>query len=139
MDIRAIHIGDEVVERGYTDVYRVIALGCRNDTDVHVVDADTGEDPQMFDVSELELADLRYKLPEWEFDGDARMYVSRTPSIMLDIEHRIQEEGEEWRLYVVRGDEVVFTCKCKTLEAAQEKAVKGFNQMMEEIIKKITK
>lgn len=37
------------------------------------------------------------------------------------------------------GDEVVFTCKCKTLEAAQEKAVKGFNQMMEEIIKKITK
>lgn len=102
-------------------------------------DPDYTIEKEKVSVSELELADLRYKLPEWEFDGDARMYVSRTPSIMLDIEHRIQEEGEEWRLYVVRGDEVVFTCKCKTLEAAQEKAVKGFNQMMEEIIKKITK
>lgn len=37
------------------------------------------------------------------------------------------------------GDEVVFTCKCQDLETAWGKAVKGFNQMMEEIIKKITK
>jgi hypothetical protein len=50
------------------------------------------------------------------------------------------KQGKEMDIRDIHiGDEVVFTCKCQDLETARGKAVKGFNQMMEEIIKKITK
>lgn len=138
MKIEKLHIGDLVVEIGKPNrVYKVISLGCVDNTDVHVVDVETETEAQMFSADELELMGYRYKLAPWAYDKKEDVYTAATSEI-LGFTYYISAGVIMSHLYTIGKDEPQLIGGYLSVESAKEAAEKHFNELMEKLIKEVT-
>lgn len=138
MEISKLRIGDLVVEIGKPNrVYKVISLAVVNDTDVHVVDVETGAESQMFSADELELMGYRYKLAGWVYYNEEDIYTAAT-SKFLDTDYRIVCSYNKCVLYITCRANLSLVGEYKSVDDAKEAAEKHFNDLMEKLIEEVT-
>lgn len=138
MEISKLRIGDLVVEIGKPNrVYKVISLAVVNDTDVHVVDVETGAESQMFSADELELMGYRYKLAGWVYYNEEDIYTAAT-SKFLDTDYRIVCSYNKCVLYITCRANLSLVGEYKSVDDAKEATEKHFNDLMEKLIEEVT-
>lgn len=141
MRIEDLRIGDLVVEIGKPNrVYKVISLAVVNDTDVHVVDAETETEAQMFSAKELELSEYRYKLAPWAYDEEEDVYMAETSGI-LDTHYYCISVSDYYckcSLYASGNGRFDLIGVYPSVELAKEAAERHFNDLMEKLIEEVT-
>lgn len=140
MKITELRIGDRVQNR-YTK-FKMTVVAIFEDGTVHLDFGGNECDVWEYNIKDLEFCEPRYKLPEWEKDEDYDAIVSSVSCLYLEIEYVLETYDGTTKVYFHRnvGDttNVKRIGDFSTLDEAKEAAEKHYNELVSELIEKLT-
>lgn len=140
MKITDLRIGDRVQNKSTKFPMAVVAIFEEGTTylDFEGNEGDVWEE----NVEDLEFCEPRYKLPEWKKDEDYDAIVSSVSCLYLEIEYVLETYDGTTKVYFHRnvGDttNVKRIGDFSTLDEAKEAAEKHYNELVSELIEKLT-
>lgn len=151
MKITDIRIGDRV--RDKVSKFPMVVVGTHSDFCLPITSSDKGTvyldfegnegDVWEEDIADIEFCEPRYKLPEWRIDECGCTIVSNVSTKCFAIEYMIDDYGNgRYALFFgINNADTTNITKIgyfHTIEEAKEAAEKHYNEMVSELIEKLT-